>query len=325
MFSHPRRGTTIIEFVVACSLLGSLMLFVVPSAIRIERLQRVIRQDRIAMDEITNQLERLAQLPLGQLKEEVDSLTPSEFAATGLSNPRLSGTLLDSQDGYRLAVEISWDSPGRREAPVSMATWLYPGAATDSLREQTRAMNKLGHSLTELLVVMSMTSVVFTVGVGLVHRLMHEQKFADRDNAMHRVAERLSTRLREDVHLAISAKLFPPGDESEQRLELNQPGQRTVAYTIVENILEREATGISGPRHRDGFQFPDNYLLQFHNVSAERVTFTAYALPQAHMMSASEESRRAELESETRRAVMHLEARVGQDHRFSGKKRKPSE
>ncbi len=134
--SHPRRGTTIIEVIVACSLLGSLMLFIVPSAIRNGRLQRVIRQDRIAMDEVTNQLDRLARLPWNQIKPEVARLTPSEFALAGLPNPILSGTLRDSEEGYRLALEISWNSTGRNVAPLTMATWIYPLSTTKSLGEE---------------------------------------------------------------------------------------------------------------------------------------------------------------------------------------------
>ena len=129
--SRSRLGTTIAEFVVACALLGSLMLFVVPSAIRIGRLQQALRHERIAMDEVTNQLDRLTQLPVDQLKQQVDNLTPSEFALSGLPNPGLSGTLRNSEGGYRLALEISWDSPGRRAAPLSMATWIYPAATTE--------------------------------------------------------------------------------------------------------------------------------------------------------------------------------------------------
>ena len=130
--SHPRRGTTIIEFVVACSLLGSLMMVVVPSAIRIGRLQQMLRHERIAMDEVTNQLDRLAQLPLSQVQHEVPTLTPSEFAAAGLPNPRLAGTLEGSEEGYRLALEISWNSPGRNVAPLTMATWIFPTSTTES-------------------------------------------------------------------------------------------------------------------------------------------------------------------------------------------------
>ena len=186
-------------------------------------------------------------------------------------------------------------------------------------------MSKRGYTLIELLVVMGMTSVVFTVGVGMVHRVMHEQKFADRDNAMHRVAERLSTRLREDVHRADRAEIVQSGDEGEQRLVLNQPGGSIVTYAARDHVLEREAPQDSGPTHRDSFQFPDNYRLEFFDVSAERVTFTAFAIPQAYLATHSDESPGREIESDVRRAVMHVEARVGRDHRFLSQTRNPGE
>ena len=135
--SRPRRGTTITEFVVACTLLGSLMLFVVPSVVRIGRLQQAVRQDRIAMDELTNQLDRLTQMPLNELKQEMDTLSFSEFAASRLPNPKLSGTLQDSEDGYRLALELSWNRPGRSVAPATMATWIYPVATDQPVEEGT--------------------------------------------------------------------------------------------------------------------------------------------------------------------------------------------
>ena len=112
------------------------MLFVVPTAIRNGRLQQTIRHDRIAMDEVTNQLDRLAQLPLKQIKQEIAKLTPSGFAVAGLPNPRLSGTLQETQEGYRIALEISWNSPGRSVAPLTMATWVYPISTAESLGEE---------------------------------------------------------------------------------------------------------------------------------------------------------------------------------------------
>lgn len=186
-------------------------------------------------------------------------------------------------------------------------------------------MSKRGYSLIELLVVMSMTSVIFTIGVGLVHRVMHEQRFADRDNAMHRVAERLSTKLREDVHRATRAELIESGDQGEQRLELSQPGQRIVTYAARDNVLKRESTGDSGPTHRDDFQFPDNYRIQFSDVTRERVAFTAFAIPQAYLLAADDESRIHVFEGDVRRAVMRVEVSVGRDHRFLSATRTPGE
>ncbi len=179
-------------------------------------------------------------------------------------------------------------------------------------------MSRRGYSITELLVVMSMTSVVFTVGVGMVHRVMHEQKFAGRDNAMHRVAERLSTRLREDVHRATAAELINSGDQDEQSLKLS--GQRIVTYTVRKHGVERISTRDSGLTHRDTFQFPDNYRLEFSEGPSERVVFTAFALPQAYLETTSDESQRDMIEREVRRAVMLVEASVARDYRFLNKK-----
>ena len=135
MTIRSRRGATITEFVVACSLLGSMMLVIVPAAIRIGRVQQAIRQDRIALDEIMNRMDRLTQLSLHQLNHEIDRLTPSEFAMSGLPDPKLSGSLQNSEEGYRLALDISWNRPGRRESPLTMATWIYPASIPQSLGE----------------------------------------------------------------------------------------------------------------------------------------------------------------------------------------------
>jgi prepilin-type N-terminal cleavage/methylation domain-containing protein len=177
-------------------------------------------------------------------------------------------------------------------------------------------MSRRGHTLTELLVVMSMASVIFTVGVGLVHRVMHEQKFADRDNAMHRVAERLSTKLREDVHVAERAELIQSGDEGEQQLVLNQSGERIVTYAVRHNVMEREATGAIELTHRDSYEFPENYRLEFFDDPAKLVVFTAFAIPQAYLATGIDKARRVENERDVRRAIMHIEASVGRDHRF---------
>lgn len=121
-----RRGTTMIELMIACSLLATLILVVVPSVIRIRQVQRTMRHDRIATDELSNQLERLTQLTYLQIKAEISELTASEFATNGLPNPKLRGEIKESEFGYQIALEISWDSPGRTAVPLRMATWIFP-------------------------------------------------------------------------------------------------------------------------------------------------------------------------------------------------------
>ena len=151
-------------------------------------------------------------------------------------------------------------------------------------------MNRRGFSIIELLVVMGLTGVVLTVGLGMVHRVMREQKSADRDHAVHRVAARLSTKLREDVHLADRAELTASHDEGGQALVLQQPGERTVTYAVRDNVLDRTSIREGEPTHRDSFGFPDNFRLQFFDAPARRVTFTASALPQAYVAAAGGKS-----------------------------------
>jgi prepilin-type N-terminal cleavage/methylation domain-containing protein len=177
-------------------------------------------------------------------------------------------------------------------------------------------MRKKGYSLTELLVVMGMTSVILTAGVGMVHRVMREQKAAERDNATHRVAQRLTTKLRDDVHYANRATLTESDDEGEQALVLHQTDERIVTYAAHKNEVRWTSIQEGEPTRRDSFRFPGNYRLQFSEVSGQRVTLTAFALPQAYLATADGTSNGAEIESEVRRAVMHVEAAVGRDHRF---------
>jgi prepilin-type N-terminal cleavage/methylation domain-containing protein len=180
-------------------------------------------------------------------------------------------------------------------------------------------VSRRGYSLTELLVVMGLTSVVLTVGLGMVHRVMHEYRSADREIAMHRVAQRLSTTLRADVHLASRAKLIQAGDTGGQRLVLNQPGENVVTYAVRENVLERTSVREGEPTHRDSFRFAEDYRLQFFPVSDRRVTFTAFALPQMHRSMTNDESPAEELKNDDGRAVMQVDATVGRDHRFAKK------
>lgn len=184
-------------------------------------------------------------------------------------------------------------------------------------------MSRRGFTLTEMLVVMGLTSVVMTVGVGMLHRVMHQKRLADRDVVMHRVAERLSIKLREDVHRADRAELVV-ADEGEQQLVLKLPDESVVTYIVRQCTIDRVSTSKSEPAHRDRFQFPGNYRLEFSDVQARQVSFTAVALPQAYAATANNdstgenESEGAVTQIDVRRPVMRIEASVGRDHRFLG-------
>ena len=114
------------ELVVACTLLGSFVAVVVPATVRIGRAQQSLRQESIALEELTNQLDRISMLPVDQIQDELETLKVNELAASRLLNPKLSGEINESQDGYRIGLKITWDGSRQRDAPLTMSTFVYP-------------------------------------------------------------------------------------------------------------------------------------------------------------------------------------------------------
>ena len=135
--SKNRRGATLIELMVSCSMLTALMAFAVPSAIRIGRVQQSMRHDRIAMDELSNQMDRLSRLPVDEIEQQIDSLAPSAPTAANLPDARLVGSLNAADGGYRLVLDITWRRIGASNVPQSLAGWVYP-VANASASEETQ-------------------------------------------------------------------------------------------------------------------------------------------------------------------------------------------
>ena len=121
-----RSGATLLELLVAFTLLVSTMTVAVPLVVRHGRLLTTARHYRIAVEEVTNQLERLVALPPEQLPGELKQLTPSEFTAERLQGAKVTGTLEPADLGQRLTIAIVWDEPRRSEAPVQLAAWIIP-------------------------------------------------------------------------------------------------------------------------------------------------------------------------------------------------------
>jgi len=73
------RGTSALEVIVAFTLLSSVLAFSTPLVVRHGRLLTSQRDYRLALDELSNELERLTALSNEQLPAAVEQLTPSDF------------------------------------------------------------------------------------------------------------------------------------------------------------------------------------------------------------------------------------------------------
>ncbi len=124
MTSRFRRGASSVELLVAFGLLTTLLSMSVPLMVRHQRLLTSARHYRLAVEELANQLERLSALPPEELDAAVEQLRVSDFTAAKLRGAELTGAIDAAEFGRRVALQIVWDEPRRRSAPVTMAAWV---------------------------------------------------------------------------------------------------------------------------------------------------------------------------------------------------------
>jgi hypothetical protein len=125
-----RRGTTAFEVIVSFSLLSSVLAFATPLVVRHTRLLASQRHYRLALDELSNQLERLSALAAEERVAALDKIGPSPFAAEHLPGAELRGELAESDDGQRVTLRLTWDEPQRSGAPLSLTAWMSSESRT---------------------------------------------------------------------------------------------------------------------------------------------------------------------------------------------------
>ncbi len=119
-----RRGLSSLETIVAFTLLTSVLSLSLPLVVRHGRLLMDQRAYRVALDELSNRLDRLTTLPEEVVPAALDEIVPSEFAAAQLSGAKLSGTFEPADIGGRVILRLTWG--GSVQRAVSMAGWITP-------------------------------------------------------------------------------------------------------------------------------------------------------------------------------------------------------
>ena len=96
-----------------------------------------------------------------------------------------------------------------------------------------------GVSLAELLLAMSACSVILTMSVGMIHRVMHTQSRTRSFFDGERAALRISRQFRQDVHSARSAVTDADRLVPEVLLQLEMEDEQTIEYRRVNAGLQR--------------------------------------------------------------------------------------
>ena len=118
-----RRGYATLDLLVGAVLFVALVSFVVPLAVKNGRVWQDSAQYRIALDELSSQLEFLTQLDDQKRDNALSELSPSPEIVSRLPNAKLEGQLIADNDGRRIALSLSWDRIGEAR-PVTLVGWI---------------------------------------------------------------------------------------------------------------------------------------------------------------------------------------------------------
>jgi len=114
---------------VAAGLLLVILSVVGQVTVRSGRVQQQTRRQHIAMQELSNQLDRLTMLPASQLDEAIAELAPSPLAQQSLSDVEITAKRIEGAEGSRLLVRLTWQRIGKA-ATLSLVGWRHPTAVS---------------------------------------------------------------------------------------------------------------------------------------------------------------------------------------------------
>ena len=171
-----------------------------------------------------------------------------------------------------------------------------------------------GVSLAELLVVMSLVTVIISLSARLMHRIMHAQTNANAFLDGERNALRLSSQFRRDVQTAL--EVLPTDHPDDGVLTLRYADQRLVHYQITGREVVRTVSGKDDHLARESFHFPSDLTCHIEQHST----------PQRIVLSLDSASQTGQGSGQIRSAplfqtpfYLRLEACLARETRFAGK------
>ena len=120
-----RSGFTLSEVLVSTLLMMTIMSLVGTVCHRVNLIWFDVNHHRVAVSELSNQLEELTAMTLDQAAVAVKSMEPSESCRQALASPQLTGEIFEDQLGTRVLLKINWTRPNAAN-PIEMSGWIIP-------------------------------------------------------------------------------------------------------------------------------------------------------------------------------------------------------
>ena len=118
-----RRGLVAMEMLVAIVVLCATVTVVTGLLFKCGMVWRDVSQYRVAVHELSAQLEELTLMDANSVTERIDQLKPSAVSAERLPDAKLSGLLVRDSLGTRVELSINWKRMVESK-PVVLCGWL---------------------------------------------------------------------------------------------------------------------------------------------------------------------------------------------------------
>jgi len=117
---------TLIELIVAATLLITGTTIVGQLTVATGRVWQRTRHERLASEELSNQLGRIVSLSVDRRDEAIDSLTPSRLVTEVIPDAELTASRVTDDDGERLELVLRWPD---RPKGIRIVGWLEADAS----------------------------------------------------------------------------------------------------------------------------------------------------------------------------------------------------
>ncbi|HEY3969157.1 MAG TPA: hypothetical protein VGM05_31695 [Planctomycetaceae bacterium] len=171
---------------------------------------------------------------------------------------------------------------------------------------------RAGTSLTDILVVMTVASVIIGLSGMTIHRLLAAEHEATRAARFTASAARLSRAFRADVRAATGVELRAADEGQPAVFAATLADRHEVRYELDAHLATRIETREGRQIHRDDFRFPPRSQLRCVRSEDGRRIILEIDIPARGPESLDRPGRK-----------LVIEAALSRDHRFAAKPRQP--
>lgn len=172
-----------------------------------------------------------------------------------------------------------------------------------------RSKSPAGVSLIEVVVIMSVASVMLGISVTGIHLLLRTERNVASVLWYSQSLQRMALRLRDDIHNAADIELPNAEPNRHTALVVQLPGGSAVEYTIDGEQLIRALRNEEGVQHRDALYLPPGSQIHFERSSEPEVVRLVIERPALH-------NQRTDKPALGRLRELRVEAVVGRHRRW---------